>query len=506
MNKKCGSFIVFLVIGLILAGCGNSPEQIATKSAPAWTPTPIPTSTKALLPLAPTPNLSQRPLVFFGPMELVLDSTHRQVPSAEDFMDLFTPNAPWAEAARHVQVFNLNGSWVDVAPWTIHASDAQLKQVIDDLNRRGIAIGVEVGPFDPISCGKDVESFGGGFPSAQSIIERIQSMGGMVRYVSLDEPFMFASLYQGQNACRWTPEETAKTLGDFVNQVISAYPQVEIADIEPLLNLQDVEGLKAWIETYRKVNGSYLASFHLDINYSLPGWPQAAKELETYVHQRGIAFGIYYTGNSNDTTDQVWLTNAGQRVKQYEDQTGGEPDHVLFQSWHEHPHRLLPETGPDTFTQLINQYFGDRSDLGVRTEGPGANLAFGKPVRVSNLLPEAPGTNAVDGNSNTAWISGGLATQWIQIDLGTPSTIAEIRLTVTMTPQVGQTTHHVLAKGPGTAGQFKLMHTFSQITEEGTILKFTPSPVWQGIQYIRIESIESPSWIAWREIEVIAGE
>lgn len=494
------SLFLILLLFLPLSGCNIptqtpiAPSPTATQALPALTPT-----------LTPTPSLSQRPLVFFGPMALVLDSKQRQVASAEDFMDLFTPDSPWAEAAGHIQVFNLNGGWVQDVPWTQHASDAQLKQVIDDLNRRGIAIGVEVGPFNPTTCGQNVESFGGGFPAARQVIDRIQAMGGVVRYVSLDEPFTFASLYRGPNACQWTPEETAKKLGAFVKQVVSAYPQVEVADIEALLQLQQVENLEAWIEAYQKVNGSYLPSFHLDIDYALVGWPQAARGLETYVRQRGISFGIYYIGNGGDSTDQAWLTNAGQRIKQYEEQAGGQPDHVLFQSWHQHPHHLLPETGPDTFTQLIDRYFGDRSDLGVRTEGPGANLAYGKPVQVSNSLPEAPGANAVDGNTGTLWNSGGPVAQWIQIDLGAASTIAEIRLTVAMYPGVGETIHQVLGKGDAPGDTFRTLYTFSGVTSEPMVLTYKPDPAWEGIRYVRIRTVQSPGWIAWREIEIISG-
>jgi hypothetical protein len=28
----------------------------------------------------------------------------------------------------------------------------------------------------------------------------------------------------------------------------------------------------------------------------------------------------------------------------------------------------------------------------------------------------------------------------------------------------------------------------------------------EGIRYIRIETTDSPSWVSWREIEVIAGD
>src|SRR5438552_1297836 len=54
---------------------------------------------------------------------------------ANDFMDLFRPNAPWGKAASAVQIFNVSQRFLDAA------TDDQLKAVIDDLRRRHIALG-----------------------------------------------------------------------------------------------------------------------------------------------------------------------------------------------------------------------------------------------------------------------------------------------------------------------------------------------------------------------------
>jgi len=36
-------------------------------------------------------------------------------------------------------------------------------------------------------------------------------------------------------------------------------------------------------------------------------WPQIGKELEAYCRGRGIAFGMYYTGNWDAASDEAWL-------------------------------------------------------------------------------------------------------------------------------------------------------------------------------------------------------
>ncbi|MGA9190194.1 MAG: hypothetical protein WBZ24_00540, partial [Anaerolineales bacterium] len=67
------------------------------------------------------------------------------------------------------------------------------------------------------------------------------------------------------------------------------------------------------------------------------------------------------------------------------------------------------------------------------------------------------------------------------------------------------TIHRVLGKGPGTGGEFVLLHTFDGPTEDGQQIDFTPGSPWQGIQVVRIMTDSGPSWVAWREIEVIAA-
>jgi len=38
------------------------------------------------------------------------------------------------------------------------------------------------------------------------------------------------------------------------------------------------------------------------------------------------------------------------------------------------------------------------------------------------------------------------------------------------------------------------------------VLEYTPPQPIGGIQFVRIQTIQSPSWVAWREIEVIAAQ
>ncbi|HET6846477.1 MAG TPA: cellulase family glycosylhydrolase [Anaerolineales bacterium] len=128
------------------------------------------------------------------------------------------------------------------------------------------------------------------------------------------------------------------------------------------------------------------------------------------------------------------------------------------------------------------------------------NLALNKSVQVSAAMPDAAGVLAVDGNPETIWSSGLDAPQWIQIDLGQPVSIASIRLTVSQFPE-GPTTHQVWVGAD--PNMLKLVHQFSGFTKDPEVLTFSPASNLNGVRFVRILTQASPSWVAWREIEVL---
>ncbi|MGE5529698.1 MAG: hypothetical protein ACM3X6_11240 [Patescibacteria group bacterium] len=349
---------------------------------------------------AATLDLTTRPQIWFGPLPPMETHSGRPFIGSDDFMDLFTASAPWDKAASRVRVFELFGEWVSE-----DATDAELRRVVADLNRRGIPIAVQVGPLNPTDAyGRGVEGFAG-IQEGFRIARRIKQAGGTISFVDFDEPFFFASIYDGPQSTRWSAEKVAAEVAEYVEAVRTVFPQAAFGGSEPLLREPYVKtaDLKKWIDAYQAAAGMPLAFLHLDLDYTRKDWPRAAKELEDFCRSRGVAFGLYYLGDAIDPTDEAWLSHAGERVKTYELAAGGDPDHVVFMSWHDRPDRVLPETAPYTFTWFINTYFEDKAALGIRTAGVGANLAYKKPAKASRSLGENPAANAVDGNSETWW-------------------------------------------------------------------------------------------------------
>jgi len=132
---------------------------------------------------------------------------------------------------------------------------------------------------------------------------------------------------------------------------------------------------------------------------------------------------------------------------------------------------------------------------------PGRNLALGKVVEVSGALPDQTPQMAVDGDPNTQWSAGGFPTQWIQIDLGGRYSIGEIRLTVGQWP-AGQTVHQLWVGA--TPDSMQMVHAFSGDEYDFDVINFLPAAPLDNIRYVRIVTTESPSWVSWREIEVLA--
>jgi hypothetical protein len=140
-------------------------------------------------------------------------------------------------------------------------------------------------------------------------------------------------------------------------------------------------------------------------------------------------------------------------------------------------------------------------DACTTTVLPGRNLALDKPVSVSAALPDQTPQMAVDGDPNTQWSAGAFPTQWIEIDLGAPYSIGEIRLTVGQWP-AGETIHQLWVGT--TQDAMQMIYAFSGQEYDFDVLNFIPASPLPNIRYVRIDTTESPSWVSWREIEVLA--
>jgi hypothetical protein len=144
----------------------------------------------------------------------------------------------------------------------------------------------------------------------------------------------------------------------------------------------------------------------------------------------------------------------------------------------------------------------ERPDPCAAAAGP-HNVALGRPATASSSDPAKPPGNAFDGDRQTAWSAGTPAPQWLQVDLGSPQAVKRVRLHVTQLPD-GFTVHRIYGRASA-GGAERLLHEFAGFTRSGDVLEQTPAVSWQDVRFLRVETVASPSVVAWRELEVVSN-
>lgn len=463
---------------------------VDTPSAMPPDPTRSPGATRSPRPPDPPPDLSARPLVWLAPLPLLPTGPGREFTGSPDFTRLFAPGADWG-AADGVHVLKLYGEWVAYS-----ATDAELAAVVRSQREAGRAIAVEMGPLDPDGCGNGVEGFAG-LDEARRIASRIAAAGGRIDLVAMDEPWFYGHVYTGPGACRWPLARIAQGVAAFEAVMRETFPGVVVGDTEALPRDVEPAGLLAWLDAYRAETGRPLPFVHLDLDFGRVGWPAMVADLDRRTGSRDVDVGLILFGDPSDPDDKAWFATLAQRVIAIE---GSAPDHLLFQSWQDRPDRVLPADDASTWTGFVGRYLTDPASLADLLPPP--NLAAGAEARASSSLPGARPGLAVDGDPATNWSSGTGPPAWIELDLGRGRTVGLVRLRIAQFPE-GRTVHRLLGRGPGTGGKWVTLAVLRGRTGDAQVLEWRPDVARTGLRWLRVETTESPSWVAWREIEVL---
>jgi predicted amidohydrolase YtcJ len=133
---------------------------------------------------------------------------------------------------------------------------------------------------------------------------------------------------------------------------------------------------------------------------------------------------------------------------------------------------------------------------------PSSSTTASLSARASATVLGSPPESAIDGDPETIWSAGIHPPQWLEIDLGMLTAVRGLRLTVSQYPE-GETLHRLWGAGDG--GELQPLHEFHGWTADGDLLEVLPADAWTGLRRIRIETILGPSWVAWREIEILTA-
>jgi len=126
-------------------------------------------------------------------------------------------------------------------------------------------------------------------------------------------------------------------------------------------------------------------------------------------------------------------------------------------------------------------------------------ISRGKPVTASNTYNSASSTKFVtDGSVENFWNAGGYAPQWVQIDLQNNYDISSIKL-IPETDRRGKTVQKISVSED--LKDWKEIDSFEEELFAGKAVIRNYKNIL-NIRAVKILTVSSPTWIAWREIEI----
>jgi hypothetical protein len=311
-------------------------------------------------PVSAMPAIQSTATIWFHPLP-----SSKQWPNpvvvggSTDYLSLFQADTTWPRALAHTQAFGIYAGWI------VEATDEQVQSVVAFLNAHNVVIELEAPALQALSdCGTNVEGY---VPYGQTVgtytlayLQRLQALGAQVSFIKVDEPYFFGNVVPDPRSCHFSVQQIATEVGQYVQLVHEVYPNAEVGDVEPVIDVayvpDVVTAISQWHATYQSVTGAPFPFFIADNDFGNPAWPGIAKNMEVATKQSGMKFGIIYIGDPTDTSDAEWTGKAVARFQVYQGQSGGQPDYVLFQSWEPYPQFCLPETDSTTFTGVLDAY------------------------------------------------------------------------------------------------------------------------------------------------------
>ena len=133
------------------------------------------------------------------------------------------------------------------------------------------------------------------------------------------------------------------------------------------------------------------------------------------------------------------------------------------------------------------------------------NVALNKPATASSYYLNSTPSMAFNNNcSSDCWNSGGYSPAWLMVDLQGSYTINNINLLVEQSPN-GSSSHQILT-APTLAGPWTLVETITGYTYQGQLIQrcYNTSPLL-NVGAVKISTLSSNSWIAWKEIGVFTN-
>ena len=267
-----------------------------------------------------------------------------------DYMDLFSPSAPWQQAASRLSVFKIS------AQMAISGQEDDLRRLFADLHRRHVAVAVETAAMlrSP-ECG-----FGEGYAPPDLLDRvgtRLQSLGLTIEYLAMDEPVWFGhEKTWGRNNCAYPVQEVAMRVARGVAQIRRYFPRLKVGDIEVVADRIEPGRLAGdygqFAQLFAQYTGTPLAFLHADLGWQ-GDWQPALAAVFGQMRALGVPVGMIIGGGRAPANDAEFGDAAIEHLRQAMDNAVTRPDEVVVHSWQPLPDRMLPETVAGSATNIL---------------------------------------------------------------------------------------------------------------------------------------------------------
>ena len=245
-----------------------------------------------------------------------------------DMLNLFNQPEQWDSARSKIDVFKFYTGQVGSKGWSCtvnpssncgenHLDNFVNVQAFSKLGEWGIDIAIEsffAGPvmsYDPLECSTSEYVYSLSLDGSINVIQSVQSNGGTVRYLAMDEPIrqwypQYYYIYTGQTDPRPCLVDSLSTLADhvaaYILQMQEWFPSIPIGQIG-LYPEVGVDQFKEWIIAL-EARGVYLPFLHIDVHgprvdqYISFGInidvASDMAELKSFLNAHDIEFGIIF--------------------------------------------------------------------------------------------------------------------------------------------------------------------------------------------------------------------
>lgn len=304
--------------------------------------------------------------VAFGTTGLPLDNDPTFY-SRPDAYNLFDSSSQWPIGTSKTNIIHISDLWV------FRATVPHRQALVDFANSHSMKIAMHAAGVNARSdCGHGLESNNYSPASYTVNLNLIKARGGTVDYIALDEPVTFGhepwpATVNNLIGCEFTPVELAGMAAVLLQASQAVFPNIRVISTEAVSSIfntaEYTQAIQQWIPAFAAAAGQPFAYFVMDINQSNLA-PDQIVSIASVVKASGVKLGYFIDGNKvGITTSAAWIKDAVSFYRYLEGTLLIQPDLVFPASWFQNPDPIpvnfLPESSPDTVTNVLMQYILD---------------------------------------------------------------------------------------------------------------------------------------------------